>query len=83
MEGSELHTIASCQRMARGGEHPAKARAMIPRKKKRAREYMANPVVDDQPHDSVEFTPPSSAKVSRSYEACFMIGSKSMRSIHC
>ncbi len=56
---------------------------MIPRKKKRAREYMANPVVETQLHDSVEFTPHSSTKLSRSYEACFMIESMSVRSIHC
>ena len=56
---------------------------MIPRKKKRAREYMANPAADAQHHDSMDFTVPTSTKVSRSYKARFMIESLSVRSIHC
>ncbi|MCR9091068.1 hypothetical protein [Algiphilus sp.] len=56
---------------------------MTPGKKKRAREYMPNTVVDAQHHDSVEIPPPFSIKISRSYEARFMIASLSVRSIHC
>ena len=54
---------------------------MIPRKKKRAREYMANPAANAQHHDSMDFTAPSSTKVLRGYEARSMIGSISVRSI--
>lgn len=56
---------------------------MIPRKMKRAREYRANPVVDVQHHESVEFPPSSRTKVSRRYEARFMIESMSVRPIYC
>lgn len=56
---------------------------MIPHKKKRAREYMANPVVDTQHDASIEYSAYSGPKASRSYEACFMIESMSVRSIHC
>lgn len=83
MEGSAEHTIAGCERRARGEEKPAKERAMIPRKKKCAREYMANLVANAQHHDSMGFTGPSSATASRSYQARLMIESMSVRSILC
>ena len=56
---------------------------MIPRKKKCAREYMANLVANAQHHDSMGFTGPSSATASRSYQARLMIESMSVRSILC
>lgn len=56
---------------------------MISRKKKHSREYTANPAGNAQYHDSMEFIALSSTKVSRSYEARFMMESLSVRSIHC
>ena len=78
-----MYTSAGCERMGRGGEQPAKERAMISRKKKHSREYTANPAGNAQYHDSMEFIALSSTKVSRSYEARFMMESLSVRSIHC